>query len=106
MDLKRAVFLRGVWDPADPSRITTTLYRPRHPDLRLENGFVRCLSVLVPVSNCVELLLYTHAFPDMDPPKPKYAPDTYTVAPEQAAQLEQTTKRRGRPPGSKSNPTE
>ena len=53
--LQRAIFLRGVSDPADPFRVTTTLFRPKHDDLRLEDGFV-CSGVLrVPLSNVVEL---------------------------------------------------
>ena len=53
--LQRAIFLRGVSDPADAFRVTTTLFRPKHDDLRLEDGFV-CSGVLrVPLSNVVEL---------------------------------------------------
>jgi hypothetical protein len=55
LTLQRAIFLRGVFDPADPSRITTTLYRPKHMDLRYEDGFVRSGDLLVPLDNVVEL---------------------------------------------------
>jgi len=55
LELKRAIFLKGVYDPADTSRITTTLYRPKHTDLRLEDGFVRSGVLLVPMTNVVEL---------------------------------------------------
>jgi hypothetical protein len=55
LTLQRAIFLRGVFDPADPSRITTTLYRPKHMDLRFEDGFVRAGDLLVPLDNVVEL---------------------------------------------------
>lgn len=55
LELKRAIFLKGVYDPADTSRITTTLYRPKHTDLRLEDGFVRSGTLLVPMTNVVEL---------------------------------------------------
>lgn len=55
LTLQRAIFLRGVFDPADPSRITTTLYRPKHVDLRFEDGFVRSGDLLVPLDNVVEL---------------------------------------------------
>jgi hypothetical protein len=55
LTLQRAIFLRGVFDPADPSRITTTLYRPKHTDLRFEDGFVRSGDLLVPLDNVVEL---------------------------------------------------
>lgn len=55
LPLQRAIFLRGVFDPCDPSRITTTLYRPKHVDLRYEGGFVRAGDLLVPLDNVVEL---------------------------------------------------
>ena len=55
LELKRAIFLKGVYDPADTNRITTTLYRPKHTDLRLEDGFVRSGALLVPMTNVVEL---------------------------------------------------
>lgn len=56
VELKRAIFLKGVYDPSDANRITTTLYRPKHTDLRLEGGFVRSGQLLVPMTNVVELL--------------------------------------------------
>ena len=62
-ELKRAIFLTGVYDPADASRITTTLYRPKHVDLRLEDGLVRSGPLLVPLTNVVELQVYTEEKP-------------------------------------------
>jgi hypothetical protein len=55
MDIQRAVFLRGVSDPADIYRVTTTLFRPKHADLRVEDGFVVSGNIRVPLSNVVEL---------------------------------------------------
>lgn len=55
IELQRAIFLRGVFDPADATRITTTLYRPKHQDLRYEDGFVRSGDLMVPLDNVVEL---------------------------------------------------
>jgi hypothetical protein len=55
--LKRAIFLRGVSDPAEFSRVTTTLFRPKHDDLRFEGGFVCSRELRVPVSNVVELVV-------------------------------------------------
>jgi len=53
--LHRAIFLRGVSDPAEVSRVTTTLFRPKHADLRLEGDFVCSGELRVPLSNVVEL---------------------------------------------------
>jgi hypothetical protein len=55
ISLQRAVFLRGVSDPAEFSRVTTTLFRPKHTDLRLEGEFVCSGDIRVPLSNVVEL---------------------------------------------------
>lgn len=65
MELKRAILLRGVTDPADATRLTTVLYRPKHGDLRWENGFVRSGDVLVPLDNVSELRSYT---PEVEKP--------------------------------------
>lgn len=54
--IQRAVFLRGVDDPSEKSRITTTFYRPKHMDLRYEEGFVKAGSTLVPLNNVVEMI--------------------------------------------------
>jgi len=62
-ELKRAIFLKGVYDPADASRITTTLYRPKHSDLRLEGGLVRSGPLLVPLTNVVELQVHVEEKP-------------------------------------------
>lgn len=59
MELKRAILLRGVTDPADATRLTTVLYRPKHKDLRWEDGFVRSGDVMVPLDNVSELRVLT-----------------------------------------------
>ena len=56
IQLQRAVFLRGVSDPTEVSRITTVFYRQKHLDLRYEGGFIKAGNVSVPVSNVVEML--------------------------------------------------
>ena len=56
LQLQRAVFLRGVSDPIENSRITTVFYRPKHLDLRYRDGFVQAGNVTVPVSNVVEMI--------------------------------------------------
>lgn len=56
LQLQRAVFLRGVSDPSDQTRITTVFYKPKHMDLRYEGGFIRSGTVSVPVSNVVEMM--------------------------------------------------
>lgn len=56
LQLQRAVFLRGVSDPVETARITTVFYRPRHLDLRYQDGFVQAGTVNVPVSNVVEMI--------------------------------------------------
>lgn len=56
LQLQRAVFLRGVSDPLENSRITTVFYRPKHLDLRYRDGFVQAGNVTVPVSNVVEMI--------------------------------------------------
>lgn len=72
LQLQRAVFLRGVSDPSEESRITTTFYRPKHRDLYYHEGFVRSGSVLVPVDNVVEMLslpvVVTEAAPPVEEP--------------------------------------
>lgn len=74
-ELKRAIFLKGVYDPADASRITTTLYRPKHVDLRLEGGLVRSGLLAVPLNNVVELQLHE----DEKPVAPAEDPRQVTV---------------------------
>lgn len=92
LQLQRAIFLRGVFDPSDPSRITTTLYRPKHGDLRYENGFVRSGDLLVPLDNVVELK--TVPVPQIEDPKePPHAVVAVKEEPEAAP-----VRRRGRPP--------
>jgi hypothetical protein len=54
--IQRAVFLRGVDDPSEKSRITTTFYRPKHMDLRYEEGFVKAGYTMVPLNNVVEMI--------------------------------------------------
>lgn len=56
LQLQRAVFLRGVSDPAETARITTVFYRPKHLDLRYEGGFVKAGPVNIPLSNVVEMI--------------------------------------------------
>ena len=99
-ELKRAIFLKGVYDPADASRITTTLYRPKHSDLRLEGGLVRSGPLLVPLTNVVELQVHVEEKPVAPAVDPRQmtveemlesinASDVMVEQPEQ--------KRRGRP---------
>lgn len=93
VELKRAIFLKGVYDPADSNRITTTLYRPKHTDLRLEAGFVRSGTLLVPMTNVVELLEFEAA--PVEPPQ-----DEETVTYEEVLASfpdEAPVRRRGRP---------
>jgi len=91
--LQQAVFLRGVNDPADPGRITTTLYRPKHKDLRFEQGFVRSGDVLVPLDNVVELRSIK---PDTTPDEaPVEGEEVVEAAPETV--VEEAPRRRGRP---------
>lgn len=90
MDIQRAVFLRGVSDPADIYRVTTTLFRPKHPDLRVENGFVASGNVRVPLSNVVELRA-------LDAPAPEAAEPAEVGGEVEYAATEQAPKRRGRP---------
>ena len=87
--IQRAIFLRGVFDPSDPSRITTTLYRPKHDDLRYENGFVRSGDLLVPLDNVVELKSL---------PVPSLSEPADEPAVEVTAVEEPAVRRRGRPP--------
>ena len=89
MDIQRAVFLRGVSDPADIYRVTTTLFRPKHADLRVEDGFVVSGTIRVPLSNVVELRA-------IDAPAPEAAKPAEAGEVEDAA-TEQAPKRRGRP---------
>ena len=89
LPLQRAIFLRGVFDPADTSRITTTLYRPKHVDLRYENGFVRSGDLLVPLDNVVEL----KSLPVEDPA----AEASVQEVVEEPALEEAIVRRRGRP---------
>ena len=55
MNLQRVTFLRGVNDPSREGSLTTTFYRPRHNDLRFEDGFVVAKNIYVPLTNVVEL---------------------------------------------------
>lgn len=89
LPLQRAIFLRGVFDPADSSRITTTLYRPKHVDLRYENGFVRSGDLLVPLDNVVEL----KSLPVEDPATEASVQEVV----EEPALEEAIVRRRGRP---------
>lgn len=95
LPLQRAIFLRGVFDPSDPSRITTTLYRPKHLDLRFENGFVRSGDLLVPLDNVVELksLPVVEPAPAVEPAEPE--PAVLTAHENQEPQ--DSVRRRGRP---------
>lgn len=94
-ELKRAIFLKGVYDPADASRITTTLYRPKHDDLRLEDGLVRSGCLLVPLTNVVELQVIAEA----KPPTSEQVIESINVGMAEAleAAQEDAPKRRGRP---------
>jgi len=85
LQLQRAVFLRGVSDPSEESRITTTFYRPKHADLYYHEGFVRSGGVLVPVDNVVEMLSLPVAVTEAAPPV------------EEPAVEEAIIRRRGRP---------
>lgn len=89
LPLQRAIFLRGVFDPADTSRITTTLYRPKHVDLRYENGFVRSGDLLVPLDNVVELKSLAVEDPSAEAAVKEVA--------EEPSIEETTVRRRGRP---------
>ena len=89
LPLQRAIFLRGVFDPSDSSRITTTLYRPKHVDLRYENGFVRSGDLLVPLDNVVELKSISPESPAAETPVSEVA--------EEPALEEAIVRRRGRP---------
>jgi len=91
VELKRAIFLKGVYDPADSNRITTTLYRPKHTDLRLEGGFVRSGQLLVPMTNVVELLGLA------EEPAAAIEDKEAAVEPEVAEVEQQPVRRRGRP---------
>ena len=92
--LQQAVFLRGVNDPADPGRITTTLYRPKHKDLRFDQGFVRSGDVLVPLDNVVELRSIRPEA--VDDHAPGVAGEEVT-APAPEPVVEEAPRRRGRP---------
>lgn len=98
LPLQRAIFLRGVFDPCDSSRITTTLYRPKHMDLRYEEGFVRAGDLLVPLDNVVELKSLPVDFAPVAE-LAKDAPENVdvVVVQEAAAQEEPLLRRRGRP---------
>lgn len=89
MDIQRAVFLRGVSDPADIYRVTTTLFRPKHADLRVEDGFVVSGNIRVPLTNVVELRA-------IDAP-PAQAAEPAEAGEVEDAATEQAPKRRGRP---------
>lgn len=91
VELKRAIFLKGVYDPSDANRITTTLYRPKHTDLRLEGGFVRSGQLLVPMTNVVELLGLA------EEPPAAIEDEEVAVEPEVAEAEQQPVRRRGRP---------
>lgn len=99
-ELKRAIFLKGVYDPADASRITTTLYRPKHVDLRLEGGLVRSGLLAVPLNNVVELQLHEEEKPVAPAEDPRQVTveqvlESINIGGELAVVPEQ--KRRGRP---------
>lgn len=99
-ELKRAIFLKGVYDPADASRITTTLYRPKHVDLRLEGGLVRSGLLAVPLNNVVELQLHEEEKPVAPAEDPRQVTveqvlESINIGGDIAGAPEQ--KRRGRP---------
>lgn len=99
-ELKRAIFLKGVYDPADASRITTTLYRPKHVDLRLEGGLVRSGLLAVPLNNVVELQLHEEEKPVAPAEDPRQVTveqvlESINIGDDLAGVPEQ--KRRGRP---------
>lgn len=101
-ELKRAIFLKGVYDPADASRITTTLYRPKHVDLRLEDGLVRAGNLAVPLNNVVELQLHDAEKPVAPAVDPRQVTveqvlDSLNIGSEAVATTEDAPKRRGRP---------
>ena len=90
MDLQRAVFLRGVSDPSDIYRVTTTLFRPKHADLRIEDGFVASGNIRVPLSNVVELRT-------VDAPAPEATQPVEADGEVEDVAYSQAPKRRGRP---------
>lgn len=100
LQLQRAVFLRGVSDPVENSRITTVFYRPKHLDLRYRDGFVQAGNVTVPVSNVVEMItiLGNHIeaarFEPEPEPESASAPETQQ---EPAVEEAKPFRRRGRP---------
>lgn len=96
-ELKRAIFLKGVYDPADASRITTTLYRPKHDDLRLEDGLVRSGFLLVPLTNVVELQVLAEAKPDVPTSEQVIESINAGMAEALEAAQDDGPKRRGRP---------
>lgn len=99
LPLQRAIFLRGVFDPCDPSRITTTLYRPKHMDLRYEGGFVRAGDLLVPLDNVVELKSLPTEFAavaELAANAPENT-DAVVIQEEPATVEEPILRRRGRP---------
>lgn len=104
MELKRAILLRGVTDPADSTRLTTVLYRPKHTDLRWEDGFVRSGDVMVPLDNVSELRVLVpeadvpHADTIIDRTARVHAnPVTVEKAEETPVEEAKPIRRRGRP---------
>ena len=99
LSLQRAVFLRGVSDPTEASRITTVFYRPKHLDLRYEAGFVRAGTVSVPLSNVVEMISLIGNTIERKPIEQPVEIDEIPVeaAPETVNEEAKPFRRRGRP---------
>jgi len=106
LQLQRAVFLRGVSDPIENSRITTVFYRPKHLDLRYRDGFVQAGNVTVPVSNVVEMItllgnpLVTARFEPavvVGNPNPITFDEMPAIAEEPQVEEDKPVRRRGRP---------
>jgi hypothetical protein len=100
LQLQRAVFLRGVSDPSETARITTVFYRPKHLDLRYEEGFVRTGQVSVPLSNVVEMItMLGNSVERREMPAPSEPEDTPvpTVQEPIASEEAKPFRRRGRP---------
>lgn len=89
-----------MYDPADASRITTTLYRPKHSDLRLEGGLVRSGPLLVPLTNVVELQVHVEekpVAPAIDPRQVTVEEVLESINMSDAMVEQPEQKRRGRP---------
>ena len=98
LQLQRAVFLRGVSDPTETSRITTVFYRPKHEDLRYEGGFIRAGVVSIPLSNVVEMITLLGNTIERHPEVPADVDALATEIEEQPADAEDKPyRRRGRP---------